>query len=118
MTDAYYGYTTGVNGMDMKGILEHSPNIPKGMIFVFSVAGPARDTEPSSLRAGTISGRLIVLDTDYQTYLVLFHCMGMSILGSRKAVYILSKDGAEITEDKLKQVWCGRRLCPGGALRV
>ena len=36
MGDAYYGYTTGVNGMDMRGILEHSPNIPKRIIFVFS----------------------------------------------------------------------------------
>ena len=37
MIEAYYGYTTGVNGMDMRGILKHSPNMRKGIIFVFSV---------------------------------------------------------------------------------
>ena len=50
-TDAYYGYTTGVNGMDIRGILEHSPNIPKGIIFVFSV--------------GTMLLKSIVSDTAY-----------------------------------------------------
>ena len=37
VTDTYYGYSTSVNDMDIRGILEHSPNIPKGIIFVFSV---------------------------------------------------------------------------------
>ena len=60
---------------------------------------------PLSLsRAGTISGRFVVLDTDYKTYMVLFHCMQMSILGSRKTVYVLSKDGAKITDERLDQV--------------
>ena len=37
MIKAYYGYSTGVNGMDIREILEHFPNIRKGIIFVFSV---------------------------------------------------------------------------------
>ena len=35
MIEAYYEYATGVNGMDIRGILEHSPNIPKGHHFIF-----------------------------------------------------------------------------------
>ena len=38
--EAYYGYTTDVNGTDIKGILEHSPNIRKGNIFVYSDVVP------------------------------------------------------------------------------
>ena len=37
MIEAYYGYTTGINDVDIREILEHSPNIQKGIIFVFSV---------------------------------------------------------------------------------
>ena len=37
MIEAYYRYTTVVNGTDITGILEHSRNIQKGIIFVFSV---------------------------------------------------------------------------------
>ena len=33
MIETYYVYTTGVNSMNISGILEHSPNIPKGTIF-------------------------------------------------------------------------------------
>ena len=33
MVEAYYGYTTGINGMDIRGILEQSPNIPKRFFF-------------------------------------------------------------------------------------
>ena len=54
--------------------------------------------------AGTISGRFVILDTDYESYLVLFHCMQMSILGSRKTVYVLSKNGAPVTDARLDQV--------------
>ena len=34
MIEAHYGYTTGVNGPNIREILEHSPNIRKGIIFL------------------------------------------------------------------------------------
>ena len=37
MIEAYYGNTTGINGMDIRGILEQSPNIPKRESFFLSV---------------------------------------------------------------------------------
>ncbi|XP_043241217.1 apolipoprotein D-like [Amphibalanus amphitrite] len=58
----------------------------------------------ASFSTSVISGRFVVLDTDYKTYMVVFHCMQMSILGSRRAVYVLSRDGAKITDERLKQV--------------
>ena len=36
MIKACYMHTTGVDGMYIRGILEHTPKIPKGIIFVFS----------------------------------------------------------------------------------
>ena len=39
MIEAYYGNTTGINGMDIRGILEQSPNIPKRESFFLSVLG-------------------------------------------------------------------------------
>ena len=43
--EAYCGYTTSVNGMDIRGILEHSSNIPNGIISVFTAVA----TEPKGL---------------------------------------------------------------------
>ena len=44
MIEACYGYTTGINDMDIRGLLEYSPNIRKGIIFVLgkSPAGSCR----------------------------------------------------------------------------
>lgn len=49
MIEAYYGNTTGINGMDIRGILEQSPNIPKRESFFLSVYTENENDSPDAM---------------------------------------------------------------------
>ncbi|XP_037077821.1 apolipoprotein D-like [Pollicipes pollicipes] len=58
----------------------------------------------ASYSTSKISGRFVILDTDYESYLVVLHCMQLGPLGSRRTIYVLSKGGTPISSAVLDQV--------------
>jgi len=58
----------------------------------------------ASYSTSTISGRFIILDTDYDSYLVVFHCQQFGIMGSRRTVYLLTRGGVSVSQTLLDKV--------------